>query len=437
MSEDLEAELSDLTQFLYACPVGLVDFACDGAINLINPMAMQMMQGLGTQSFTLNFFSTLECCGPELRNLAETFSASRGMICDNHRIVISAGSVDGDVEPRVLACTLIKLSGERLLATLTDVSRQVAQERRLKQAENWFSTLLSRTEDFAVVSLDADGRIEDVKQAVLDQSGLTRAQVVGATLDVFDDPEPDDALPPTADLIALAQRDGWHLDQRWLRQADGGRRRCQRLIVVRIDAKGEGQGAVLGYTAVLRSVAGEGLDATKLQRLLRTDHLTGANNRAHFFEVAEREFRASLNTNRTIAVVAIDVDHFKSVNDTHGHGTGDEVLKAIAVTCAGSLRPGDTFARFGGEEFMVLLPGTDLGLAMAVAERLRAAVAALKLATPAGLPLRVTASFGCAALTPPVGTMTLLLDQADKALYAAKRDGRNRVGTFGTVAAVT
>ena len=433
MSEDCEAELSNIMQFLYACPVGLVDFDGDGTIGMMNPMAMQMLRGLDGRPFASNFFTSLESCGPELRNLAEAFAPPRGEVCAQHRMIVRDGSADGTEEPKVFACTLVKLSSQRFIATLMDVSRQVAQERRLKQAETWFSTLLGNAEDFVGLQLDADGRIVGAEPAILVQMGLDQDEVLGATLNIFDAPpfDPQEISPAAADLIALTRRDGWHLDESWVRQADGGRRRCQRLIVVR----SEGDGVIHGYTAVLRTMAGQGFDTATLQRLLRTDHLTGACNRARFFEVAERELQISLRTDQPLAAIAVDVDHFKGVNDTYGHGIGDKVLKAIATACTAALRPGDTFARIGGEEFVVLLPRTDLSQAKMLAEQLRAAVMAVTVSTPVDL-LHVTASFGCAALTSSTRSLADLLAKADEGLYVAKRAGRNRVGVADRISAV-
>lgn len=431
MSEDCEAELSNVMQFLYACPVGLVDFDVDGAIGMMNPMAMQMLQELDGRPFGFNFFTAFESCGPELRNMTEAFAPSRGEVCAQYRVVVRAGSADDAEEPKVVACTLIKLTGRRFMATLTDVSRQVLQERRLKQAETWFSTLLGNAEDFVVLPLDAEGRIVGVQQANMLQLGLDQDRALGATLDILDAADPTEAGLAASDVIALARRDGWHLDERWVRQADGGRRRCQRLIVVR----GETDGAAPGYTAVIRTVASQGFDTAKLQRLLRTDHLTGACNRAHFFEVAERELQIGRRTGQPLAAVAMDVDHFKRVNDTYGHGIGDDVLKTIAAACMAALRPGDTFARIGGEEFIVLLPRTDRVQALALAERLRVAVTAIAVPTPAGL-ISVTASFGCAEAGSSMRSLADMLAEADQALYVAKRAGRNQVSVVEKISAV-
>jgi diguanylate cyclase (GGDEF)-like protein len=120
----------------------------------------------------------------------------------------------------------------------------------------------------------------------------------------------------------------------------------------------------------------------------------------------------------------LDLDHFKQVNDLYGHNKGDEVLAAVGATITGCLRESDFAGRYGGEEFLLLLPDTDRDGAMATAERVRTAIAALRIH---GEDRAVTASLGLALMPDDAGESTLLLRCADRALYAAKRAGRNRI----------
>ena len=159
-----------------------------------------------------------------------------------------------------------------------------------------------------------------------------------------------------------------------------------------------------------------------------TDPLTGVRNRRGFDQLAAREIQRSRRTGERIWLVMLDIDHFKRVNDTYGHAAGDEALRAVGTCCREQLREIDVLARFGGEEFVILLAGADQAEAVAIAERLRRAVATLTVATAAG-PLRLTASFGVAPLQPHAGEDDLeaAIALADAALYEAKRAGRDRV----------
>ncbi|MEU8819296.1 GGDEF domain-containing protein [Actinoplanes sp. NPDC048796] len=158
------------------------------------------------------------------------------------------------------------------------------------------------------------------------------------------------------------------------------------------------------------------------QRLAVTDSLTGLHNRRYFTEeLAARQAGGALHP---AALLVVDLDHFKSVNDTYGHLQGDVVLREAAARIAAALRPGDLVARWGGEEFVVLLPDTPEAEATGVAERIRRQVAAQPVRLTTG-PVSVTASLGVA--TSRHGTDSMLVERADQALYEAKRSGRDRV----------
>jgi diguanylate cyclase (GGDEF)-like protein/PAS domain S-box-containing protein len=160
-----------------------------------------------------------------------------------------------------------------------------------------------------------------------------------------------------------------------------------------------------------------------LQRLATTDPLTGLANRGRFFAVAGVELRRAQRYQRPLAVLMIDIDLFKRINDAYGHETGDLALTAFAGLCRNLIRDHDVAARWGGEEFALLLPETDPPNAMAVADRLRSAVEELRLD---GLPARMTISVGVSEVSPEETTMDAALSRADQALYVAKRSGRNR-----------
>ncbi|HEY6101244.1 MAG TPA: diguanylate cyclase [Anaeromyxobacter sp.] len=173
---------------------------------------------------------------------------------------------------------------------------------------------------------------------------------------------------------------------------------------------------------------GTGRHLEELARLARKDPLTGLPNRRALEEELARAAARALRAGTPLSAAVLDVDHFKQVNDRHGHAAGDAVLAAVAARAAAALRAGDLLARIGGEEFAVLLPGAELARAAEAAERIRAAVAAEPLAA-GGLALPVTVSLGCAALLPGEGDGSALLARADAKLYEAKRTGRNKVAS--------
>jgi diguanylate cyclase (GGDEF)-like protein/PAS domain S-box-containing protein len=186
-------------------------------------------------------------------------------------------------------------------------------------------------------------------------------------------------------------------------------------------------GRVTHFAAIQRDITAQKRFELKLEALAHSDPLTGLANRRHFLERAEIEVERSRRYHRPLALLMFDIDHFKRVNDAHGHAAGDTTLRQVARICEAALRLNDTCGRIGGEEFAILLPETDLDGAEPVAERLRAAVEAGELLS-GNARIRVTISIGLAVL-PPGRDMLMaeLMRRADVALYRAKRDGRNRV----------
>lgn len=162
------------------------------------------------------------------------------------------------------------------------------------------------------------------------------------------------------------------------------------------------------------------------------DGLTGVFNRRHLEERLQAECAFAARHGTDLAILLFDLDHFKRVNDTHGHLAGDEVLRRVAEVVGGQIRREDVLARYGGEEFALVVRDVPIRSALSLAGRLRARIEALEVSFE-GVPLRVTASVGVASLqscVPPV-TPARLLARADEALYHAKESGRNRVAVAG------
>ncbi len=189
---------------------------------------------------------------------------------------------------------------------------------------------------------------------------------------------------------------------------------------------GELQRQLEAAGGLIRSLEREGEELrranVRLADLSETDELTGLKNRRHIRDFFEAAFSTASTEQRPLSVVMLDVDHFKSFNDEHGHRAGDDLLRTLATILRDHVRPQDLVARYGGEEFMILLPDTDAETGLAVAQRLRAAVAGHP------WPIRdVTASFGVATSGLDVADAFELIESADIALYQSKASGRDRV----------
>ncbi len=184
-----------------------------------------------------------------------------------------------------------------------------------------------------------------------------------------------------------------------------------------------GSGNVVGSAALMRDVTAEKQLEAELRKLSTTDGLTGLYNRRFLDETLERELSRAVRYQLSLSVLMCDIDHFKRFNDTHGHDMGDRVLKIVASTFRGALRNNDFACRYGGEEFLAILPNTARAGAYNVAERFRLDIEALAIEG-----LKVTMSIGVATFPQiPASTGAQLVEAADSALYEAKKSGRNRV----------
>ena len=183
---------------------------------------------------------------------------------------------------------------------------------------------------------------------------------------------------------------------------------------------------------ILQELAGAAMDRIDLMQSAATDSLTEAMTRRAFKQEADQLISVALRHQHELSCIVFDIDHFKQVNDQHGHAAGDAVLKAVASVCKATLGAGDLFGRIGGEEFAVVLPHVDRQGALAVAEKLRAAIALQPVHGDHGV-LHVTASLGSSALSMVSKDVETLLAQADAAMYRAKRGGRNRCVSWSSI----
>jgi diguanylate cyclase (GGDEF)-like protein/PAS domain S-box-containing protein len=423
--ETLRAEHEALIQFLYLAPVGLVQADIDGGIVMMNPISAQLLMPLSRDGGLDNLFTALESVAPELRHLCARFERPSGKICDGLHVHLNAGSA-GKKTPQILAVTVLKLDARRIMAVIDDVTLQVRRERQLRQNDAWFNAILTGITDYALVGLDAQGRIAEWNPSIGRVTGFGQ-EAVGQPYSIF---YPPDAMTAEhlLDRLRDAERDGWNLDEGRRMRADGSGFWGSALIAPLPEREPpcglEADGPA--YCLILRDITDKREASERRRREAFGDYLTGLANRRAFFEAAEQELGRSTTVPRPTAVITLDADHFKAINDRYGHPGGDAVLQHLAAILGETFREVDVVARIGGEEFAVLLPSTDLPRAAVVAERLRSSVAS-QVVHFDGERIRYTVSAGVASLDDGMGGIDLLLKRADQALYAAKRAGRNRV----------
>ena len=432
MDDSPAEELEALMQFLYMAPIGLVQTRIDGEILIANPLCAQLLMPLAPDGALDNLFTALQGLAPDLAHRAAAFSASHGMVCEAMQLPIgnAAGNAAGHAAgsaagkgPQVLSLTLMKLDAERLMAVLSDITQTVQRDRELRQSQAWIHTIANSISDYALLPLDSAGHATSWNTSVGKLTGFDAAAIAGQSLAVF---YPPGQMPAQrlADRLQEADLHGWTLDEGWRQRADGSRYWGSTLIAP-LHAPGEGQAEERAYSLILRDITHcrEAHDA--LRRSVLCDHLTGLANRRAFFEAAELELTRWARQPRPLSLVAVDADHFKLINDRHGHAAGDAVLRHLAAGLAACFRGVDLVARTGGEEFMVLLPGTTHEGALAAAERLCRSLDAQAVQVD-GVAIHCTVSAGVASMDAQVPNLAALMSNADLALYAAKSAGRNQ-----------
>ncbi len=288
-----------------------------------------------------------------------------------------------------------------------------------------FSDIVAKANDAVIVAKAADSKsakpkIVYVNAAFCRLSGYSEKEAMGKAPGFMDGPDTD---PETRAKIADAIKHGRHMRTRLLQYAKDG---TTYWVDVNIMPLFGSDGEVTHIAAIQRDVTADVLREQELLSLATTDDLTGANNRRHFMERAELEVHRLRRHRVPFSVALLDLDHFKQVNDSHGHQAGDDVLKEAVRRWQLGRRPFDTLGRLGGEEFAILLPGADGDAAMTVAERLRAVIADTPFDTIDG-PVDVTVSIGIAEAEDADQTIEGTLGRADAALYQSKHAGRNRV----------
>ena len=273
----------------------------------------------------------------------------------------------------------------------------------------------------AIMITDTDGHIEYVNEAFLAYSEYSREELLGQT----------PRLLRSGRTRAEVYRDLWQslsAGSDWrgelVNRRKSGREYWEQMAISPLRDE---FGAISHFIAVREDVTARKRREKDLRRLASIDPLTGVGNRRSLMERAGREWQRATRFGQPLALLMLDIDRFKRINDAHGHATGDRAICLVARTCVEAVREIDVVGRYGGEEFVLLLPGTELEGAREVAERLRARIAALtlELDEEGSPPLVLTVSIGFAALGPG-DTLEHLLASADAALYRAKSAGRNR-----------
>jgi diguanylate cyclase (GGDEF)-like protein/PAS domain S-box-containing protein len=290
---------------------------------------------------------------------------------------------------------------------------------RLGESEARYRMIAERSSD-VILNIGVDGEMRFVSPSVTEMYGHDPRALAGhrAAEFVMAEDVPA-ALRGHAEAMAAPQET--HIAEYRIRTAEGGARWAE----AHMRAVLGDDGTVIGVVNSLRDISGRKAMESELRTEARTDMLTGLPNRRAFTEMLERRIGDSSAGQGQGCVALFDLDFFKAINDRYGHAAGDSALQAFAATAAQVVRQSDMVARFGGEEFALILWGAGVADAWTVCERLRERVAGLTVTGSEGEPIRFTVSAGIAAIDGR--DADAILGAADEALYRAKSSGRNRL----------
>lgn len=289
-------------------------------------------------------------------------------------------------------------------------------EQALRESNQNYRDLFELEADAIFIIQNQDGAILEVNHVACSLYGYSREELLTLkNTDMSAEPEQTQAATqrtaPPDQVVKIPLR--WH------RKKDGT------VFPVEITARFIHWKGRSVHIAAIRDITERQKAAQELQRLATTDPLTGLLNRRQFFIEARELFSRGLHHPYELSILMIDIDHFKEVNDRHGHTTGDVALREVARRLNENVRPTDVVGRYGGEEFAIVLPRTDKNETRQIASRLCAAVSDTPV-TIEDINITITISMGVAMLEETIPSLDELLQRADQALYNAKEAGRNR-----------
>ncbi len=416
LSEGATASMTEeLLEFLYLMPVGVLKFRGDGDVELMNPAASSLLMPLSLDGTLGNVYQSMALLLPDLSRRVSQFTGRAGTIIDRQRLQARAGA-----ELLVLSLTVNRVNDHAYMAVIENVTKIAQQEQKIFDDREKFRAIFDNVRDYAIYTISSSGMIDEWNHSLQRFAGWLPADVEGRSIAMFFPMDAPD-LPRVEVLLAEAARIGSVETEGWRMKSNGARLWENTVITVLPDEVG----AIRCFTVVARDMT-ERKRLDDAMRLLTTvDPLTGACNRRHGNALLAAELSRYQRDGQPFAALMLDVDHFKAINDRFGHPAGDAVLCALVEAARSGLRPTDVVARWGGEEFLLVLPGSDAAAALTAAERVRAELAATQVVFPGGEPITFTVSIGVAV--PTSNDPDELLRRSDVALYAAKTGGRNRV----------
>jgi len=326
----------------------------------------------------------------------------------------------------------VKIEGRDLVVAYTRDLRDFHRYRETERLAQQRLQAMLDSSPLACSIIDEKFNVLEINQETLNLFGMTKGRKYA---DSFFDYSPKYQPDGRLSREKLMEKTGLAIEAgkayfEWMHQTRDGKPIPTEKTIVRVTLNGKK--LLIVYTRDLREINEAVAMVKQLENLAFTDTLTGARNRRYFNETAERELKSCFVEDQDFTIVMFDIDHFKRVNDTYGHDVGDEVLKLVVARARHSLKHDTLVARFGGEEFVVVLPGVSGEHAMKAAGHLRQKIGDTPFVT-GSLEIKVTVSLGVASKTADCVNLPDIVKNADKALYHAKATGRNRAVSYDTL----
>jgi len=321
-----------------------------------------------------SLYAVLHVHLPQLRRLVDKSTCQRGVLCENLEFH-AGGAPWRHSQELVFLFSLIRIGPDRMFATVQDISWSTRREQVTRTSEARLQMMMDGTRNCAIIPLDQDGTINYWSRSAERMLGKPNGAAIGQRLDTLFKSQTSPA--DTIRFQPLLRRclAGENIDSEgWLIRGEQGAFWAE-VSISRI----EDYSGIHGITVVIRDGTHRRLEREALLRRAQRDPLTDLYNRAHFMALARAEIARHQRASTPLCIGMLDIDHFKSINDTWGHLAGDRVLQRVAHLCQQNLRNGDCIARYGGEEFVILFSNTTREGAAIAAERLRTLVANLSL----------------------------------------------------------
>lgn len=414
MSDPRDDELERLLRFLYLVPVGLIRSASDGSIANINPMATNWLVQLHGGSVPGNIYDALAPAVLDLRNRIEA-EPGDGRILSDQLFYLPVPPGEGE---RIISLDVHRIPHGELALVLNDVTERMEHRQAILRRDAQLRSIFDSVRQHMIVLLDQNGRVREYNASIARLTGYDES-VLGEPLACFFARAADAEF-----LLAEARARGEaELEARMVNLEGNGW--WGDSVLSRIATS---SGATQAFTLVTRESSERHAEEQQLRDQASRDPLTDLLNRRTFADVFDTVRKRCRRRGEPYALLLFDIDLFKTVNDCYGHPAGDEVLKGVAQRFAAAIRERDTLARIGGEEMAILAPGADVSAARALAERCRHNIAQGPFHVDGVGAISVTTSGGIAVFSGDgEGSFEEMYERADRALYRAKDEGRNRV----------